>query len=42
MISAEKAKLVKAIILDVDGVLTEGSICTGEDRELFKPLKSHF
>lgn len=32
------AKKIKCVIFDVDGVLTEGSICTGEDRELFKPF----
>ncbi len=32
----ERAKKVKMIILDVDGVLTDGSVCVGADGELFK------
>lgn len=31
-----KAQKVKMIILDVDGVLTDGSVCVGAEGELFK------
>lgn len=31
-----KAKKIKLLILDVDGVLTDGKIYMGEDKELFK------
>ena len=31
-----RAQKVKMIILDVDGVLTDGSVCVGADGELFK------
>ncbi|HIX83529.1 MAG TPA: HAD-IIIA family hydrolase [Candidatus Megamonas gallistercoris] len=31
-----RAQRVKMIILDVDGVLTDGSVCVGADGELFK------
>ena len=31
-----RAQKVKMIILDVDGVLTDGSVCVGVDGELFK------
>ena len=31
-----RAKKVKMLILDVDGVLTDGSIAVGDNGELFK------
>lgn len=31
-----KAKQIKLLILDVDGVLTDGSIAVGDNGELFK------
>ena len=31
-----RAQKVKMIILDVDGVLTDGSVCVGAEGELFK------
>ena len=34
----ERAKRVKLIIFDVDGVLTDGGIYIGADGELFKPF----
>ena len=34
----EKAKKIKLIIFDVDGVLTDGGIYMGESGELFKPF----
>ena len=34
----ERAKRVKCVILDVDGVLTDGGIYVGADGELFKPF----
>ncbi len=34
--AAERAQKVKMIILDVDGVLTDGSVSVGADGELFK------
>ena len=32
----ERAKKVKLVIFDVDGVMTDGNICIGRDGELFK------
>lgn len=34
----EKAKKIKLVIFDVDGVLTDGGIYIGEQGELFKPF----
>ena len=34
--AAARAAKVKMIILDVDGVLTDGAVCVGADGELFK------
>ena len=36
----ESAKKIKLIILDVDGVLTDGGIYTGENGELYKPFNT--
>ena len=36
--SFERAKKVKLIIMDVDGVLTDGGVYIGETGELFKPF----
>lgn len=36
--ATERAKRVKLIIFDVDGVLTDGGIYIGETGELFKPF----
>ena len=32
------AKKIQLVIFDVDGVLTDGSICIGPSGELFKPF----
>ena len=40
MISAEKARLIKAIILDIDGVLTDGRVGYGAP-DLIKFFHSH-
>ena len=34
--AASRAAKVKMIVLDVDGVLTDGAVCVGADGELFK------
>ena len=36
--SFERAKKVKLIAMDVDGVLTDGGIYIGENGELYKPF----
>ena len=36
--SFERAKKIKLIVMDVDGVLTDGGIYIGENGELYKPF----
>lgn len=36
--AVERARRVKCVILDVDGVLTDGGLYIGADSELFKPF----
>ena len=37
----EKLKKIKMIVLDVDGVLTDGRVWIGDDGEKFKPFHTH-